>query len=243
MANRQRHRGRHPKDDVIFAQKCLPKLRKAVFDLCFLFSRGYNDTAACKVVGDRYQLTSRQRAAILRSSCAEQSVRLRHEKKAQAIWGKTLCLDGYNILITVETMLSGGLLFCGADGCIRDLASVHGSYRKVEETVPALKTIGETLVGLGVKEAHWYFDSPVSNSGRLASLLRELAAKKEWPWVIEVVRSPDAVLKESLQIITTSDGVVLDECHQWFDLLHPIYEGLTDKPPLLDLREVTTTSP
>ena len=158
MPNRQRHRGRHPKDDVLFAPKQLPRLLEAVVDLCFLFSRGYSDNAACKLVGDRYQLTSRQRSAILRSSASAQSIELRQQKRVRDLDGQTLCLDGYNILITVETMLSGGVLLCGADGCIRDLASVHGSYKKVEETVPALITIGKTIQEAMCVQRTWYFD-------------------------------------------------------------------------------------
>ena len=242
MPNRQRHRGRHPKDDTLFAAKQLPRLREAVADLCFLFSRGYSDNAACKLVGDRYQLTSRQRSALLRSSAPAKSIEIRQQKKTGEVKGKTLCLDGYNILITVETMLSGGILLCGADGCIRDLASVHGSYKKVEETIPALLMIGKAIKEQEVGLAIWYFDSPVSNSGRLAALLRQIAEEHSWPWEVEVVRSPDALLKESSEVITTSDGVVLDECKMWFDLLHRIYDGLTTKPEIIDLRNGSASS-
>ncbi len=234
MPNKQKHRGRHPRDNVLFAEKQFPRLREAVVDLSHLLSRGYNDNAANKLVGDRYQLAARQRALLLRAACPKETSKTRQSKRIEKIENSTLCLDGYNILITVETMLSGGVLLRGADGCIRDLASVHGSYRKVEETIPAIKLIGRHLQETTFKKMCWYFDAPVSNSGRLAALLREMAEEHGWSWEVEVVRSPDNVLKASKDVITTSDGIILDGCVHWFDLLTLIYSELPAKPYILD---------
>ena len=81
--------------------------------------------------------------------------------------GRRVDLDGFNVLTTVEAALSGGVVIVGRDGCYRDMASMHGSYRKVTETRPALMLIGEVLAELGTGECQWYLDQPVSNSGRL----------------------------------------------------------------------------
>ena len=91
--------------------------------------------------------------------------------------GKKLFIDGYNLLITIESALSGGFIFVGRDGCYRDLASVHGTYRRVEETLPAIMTIGKSLMELGVEGVQWYFDAPISNSGRLKVYVHELAVQ------------------------------------------------------------------
>ena len=80
---------------------------------------------------------------------------------------KQLLLDGYNVLTTIEAALSGGVVLACRDGCYRDMASIHGTYRKVEETPPALMLIGKIAAELGVASCLWYLDSPVSNSGRL----------------------------------------------------------------------------
>jgi len=84
------------------------------------------------------------------------------------------------VLITVEAAMSGGVIFVGRDGCFRDLASIHGTYRKVTETIPALQLIGEFLKEAGVTKALWLLDSPVSNSGRLKTLIGELADRNNW---------------------------------------------------------------
>src|SRR5205807_9495166 len=43
-----------------------------------------------------------------------------------------------------------GILMLGRDRCVRDLSSVHGSYRSVDETDRAIELIGATLDELGV---------------------------------------------------------------------------------------------
>jgi hypothetical protein len=75
-------------------------------------------------------------------------------------------VDGFNRLITIEAALSGGALLLCRDGCLRDLASVHGSYRSVQETDEAIRIAGEVLGDLGPAAVSWLRDSPVSNSVR-----------------------------------------------------------------------------
>ena len=56
-------------------------------------------------------------------------------------------------------------------GRYRDIAGVHGTYRKVAETMPAVELIGARLQQLRVSQARWLFDRPVSNSGRIQALI------------------------------------------------------------------------
>ena len=51
---------------------------------------------------------------------------------------RELWIDGYNALTTIESALSGSVILRARDGCYRDMASMHGTYRKVQETVPAI---------------------------------------------------------------------------------------------------------
>ena len=103
-------------------------------------------------------------------------------------------LDGYNVLTTIEAALAGGVILAARDGAYRDMASMHGSYRKVAETRPALELLGRTLAALGVSECRWLLDRPVSNSGRLKGIIEELAAARGWPWRVELVPNPDVLL-------------------------------------------------
>ena len=54
-------------------------------------------------------------------------------------------IDGFNVVASVESALGGGVLLLSRDGALRDMASVHGSYRLVEETHAALIAIAETI--------------------------------------------------------------------------------------------------
>ena len=230
MTHEDRHRGRHPGDDRLFAQGERPALRTAVCELSWLLTRGYNDVSALKLVGDRHGLTQRQRTAALRCSCSDaaRDARAARRQPRAALAGQPLAIDGFNALIILESALSHGIVLRGRDGALRDMASVHGNYRQVSETSFALLAIGRHLHGPspgtvahdGPSTVTWYLDRPVGNSGRLRALLQELAEERKWPWTTELVSNPDAVLVDRHRgdIVATSDAWILDNCERWFDL-------------------------
>jgi hypothetical protein len=225
----------------LFAPGQLERLRAAVADFSMLLTKGYADKSALTLVGDRFSLTQRQRLAVMRSACSDQQLHSRLERRVpvEALAGQPIAIDGYNLLITIEAAMSGGLIFRGRDGCFRDLASIHGTYRKVEETIPAVQLIGDFLAEIRVAQALWLLDSPVSNSGRLKTLIGQLAQQSNWPWEIRLTISPDAELSSPLTvpssqfpghcqlttdnrqltvIVVTTDSVILDACRKWTNL-------------------------
>lgn len=220
MPDRRTHRGPHPADEKLFAPDALADLRLALADFSLLRTKGYAEKSALKLVGDRFSLTQRQRLAVMRSACSDQQLASRSNRRVELkdLAGQSIAIDGYNLLITIEAAMSGGVIFKGRDGCYRDLASIHGTYRKVTETLPALKLIGEFLQETGVGKTLWLLDSPVSNSGRLKALIGDLARRNNWNWNIELLISPDAELKKSKLIVASSDSVVLDDCKKWANL-------------------------
>ena len=231
MPDKRTHRGPHPEDRELFAVEHVATLRAALADYCLLLTKGYATKSSLKLVGDRFALTERQRLALMRSACSERQLSGRRQRCVDAgdLAGRSVALDGYNVLITIEAALGGGVLFEGRDGCYRDLASMHGTYRKVSETIPAARLVGGFLAEAGVAGVHWFLDRPVSNSGRLKALLHEIAQENGWDWQVELVMSPDPVLIESDMIVASSDSVVLDGCHQWTNLARSIIqETVTD---------------
>ena len=52
----------------------------------------------------------------------------------------------------------------------------------------------------------WLLDSPVSNSGRLKTLIGELAQKSDWDWDIKLLISPDAELARTDMVVASSDS-------------------------------------
>jgi len=220
VPDRRKHRGPHPEDARLFAPEAWPVLRRATADLCWLLSRGYADKSALKLVGDRYDLVARQRTAVGRCSCSDARAARRQDHRVgpEELAGRPLWLDGYNVLTTVESALAGGVVLAARDGTCRDMASMHGSYRKVTETLPALRLLGRLTAALKVRQCLWYLDRPVSNSGRLKQIMEDVAAAEGWPWRVELVQDPDAVLAETSQIVATADSAILDRCAAWLNL-------------------------
>lgn len=220
MPDRRRHRGPHPRDRELFAGNQQPALDRATAEQSWLLTRGYTAKSALKLVGDRHALTARQRKAVSHCACGDGALsgRLGRRVEPEALRGEALHLDGFNVLIVLESALSGGLVMFGRDGCARDLASIHGSYRRVEETLAAVALVGETLAALGVSRACFQLDQPVSNSGRLKTRLRQAAAAAGWPWEVELVPNPDRTLVASEAVVASADAWVLDHSARWIDL-------------------------
>jgi len=222
----QSHRGPAAKDDKLFGARQLPALRAATHELCWLLDHGYASHSAIEVVGNRHNLTSRQRMAVSRCACSQDAAQQRGQCQITLaeVCGRELWLDGYNVLTLLESALSGGLVLLGRDGCCRDIAGIHRRYRKVNETAPVVRLIGETIASWGVTCCRWWLDQPVSNSGRLKTFIGEIAASARWNMPVELAFNPDKVLWESEHVIATSDGVVLDRCRQWVNLARAIIE-------------------
>jgi len=214
MPDKRTHRGPHPADAKLFSPKALPSLCEAVADFSLLLTKGYAEKSALKLVGDRFSLTHRQRLAVLRCSCSDQQLRRRTRTllPLKNLAAQTLVIDGYNLLITIEAAVSGAAIFKTRDGSFKDLAGIHGSYRKVTETIPAIGIIGDFLNEINSPPALWLLDSPVSNSGRLKKIIETIAAENNWPWQVNLLTNPDTELINTDSVVVTSDGVILDKC-------------------------------
>jgi hypothetical protein len=236
--DRRQHRGAHPADRQLFAAARLADLRAAVAELSWLLTRGYAPKSALKLVGDRYALTERQRLAVSRAACSDASLERRAACRLSLdkVKDEKLIVDGFNLIITVEAALGGGLLMLCRDGCVRDLSSVHGSYRAVEETERALALIGDVLAALRPAAAAWLLDKPISNSGRLAERIRAMAAKRGWPWGVELVFNPDREIAASDSIVVTSDSNILDTAARQVNLGRHLVEARLPQSWLIDLR-------
>jgi hypothetical protein len=237
MPDKRTHRGPHPQDEKLFSPPAIERVRTAVGDLSLLLTKGYAERSGLKLVGDRFSLTERQRLAVMRSACSDQHLESRSKRRVgiERLAGGDLVIDGYNVLITIEAAMSGGVVLKGRDGCLRDLAGIHGTYRKVTETIPAVHLIGQFLNQVGTSYVKWLLDSPVSNSGRLKTLIGELARENNWNWEIELLTSPDAELAGTDMTIVTSDSAVLDRCKIWVNLARSIIEREIPHCRLIDL--------
>ncbi|MFK7821586.1 MAG: DUF434 domain-containing protein [Planctomycetaceae bacterium] len=229
MSDSRKHRGPHPADENLFAEENLDTLRRATADFCWLLDHGYPVTSSLKLVGDRFCLQERQRTAVKRVSCSSAACEIRTAKRVAISNAPTVWIDGFNLLTTIEAALAGGFILKGRDGCYRDMASMHGTYRKVDETRPALLLVGEYLKSQSVAAVHWLLDQPVSNSGRLATVIREIGESHDWNWTVELVRDPDPVLKELKDaVVVSADSEILNQCASWANVAKSVVDRVPD---------------
>lgn len=237
MPNHRRHRGPHPKDRELFSGDQVDRLVTATSDLCWMLSRGYASKSATELVGNRYGLESRQRIAVGRSACSDAQTehRSRRSIRLDDVSGKSIWIDGFNLLTTIEAALAGGVVLIGADGAYRDMASMHGSYRRVEETSRAIEIVGDTLQRGAVSDVRWFLDQPVSNSGRLRQMLLDGAQRNGWNWSVELVRDPDVVLKSCDEIVVSSDRAILDQARLWLNTSEIVLKPFISETWILNL--------
>lgn len=235
--DRRTSRGPHPKDEDCFSAAALPMLRSAVCDLSWLLTRGYSRKAALELVGDRYLLRDRQRKALQRCAASEQDCasRARRLVAPESIRGATLSVDGYNVLLTVEAALSGGLLLLGRDGALRDLAAMSRHYRRVEVTQKAVELIQQHLDTLGCARVLWSLDRPVSNSARLKKLIEGVVVTSRASWAVDLTSRTDKLLEESPHVVATADSAILDACGRWCNLAREVVGTSVPGAWVLDL--------
>ncbi|MBL0738183.1 DUF434 domain-containing protein [Flavobacterium sp. GN10] len=233
-----KNRGKEASDDDLFGtEKIQLKLKEAVTDLSYFLSRGYGEKATLALVGNRYRLNSRQQQAVRGMSASQSQIEDRQSKEIQSsdLEGKEIAIDGFNALILLESILSNAYVFKGQDGFIRDLSSVHGTYKRVQQTSQAIEMIADFYKKEKIKTMYWFFDKPVSNSGRLKKMIEEIAIENQYDWQVELVYNPDKVIAESNWIAVTSDAWILDHASSNFNLMKYILSQMSIKETLISL--------
>jgi hypothetical protein len=212
-------RGYSPDDKLGFTGKPLETLKRSAQDLYYLLGRGYPMEPASTFIGNHYLLSERQRIALKRSVSSESDIaaRLAKRRPAQTLAGETVNIDGFNTIITLEVAQSGSPVFLCMDGTYRDIAGLRGTYKLIDKTDTAIRSVIYELQRLRVKRAVFWLDAPVSNSGRLKVRIAEIAEEERFETGIELVNNVDKVLYD-LPNVVSSDSIILGRCPSWFNL-------------------------
>lgn len=229
-------RGFMPEDAREFRGECLRLLRRAQADIVLLLDRGYGLRQSVTFAGNHYQLSARQRMALTRATCSSVALENRRAREMTGeSAGSTLTIDGFNLLITLEAALSASTVLRCMDGTLRDLCGLHGTYRLIDKTDPALGRIAGGLEAMRIRQAVWVLDAPVSNSGRLAARIRRAMEGRPFATEVRLSDHADDLLAESPDIVT-SDSIILDRCGRWVNLAARLVSGLSGFEPV-DLTE------
>lgn len=228
-------RGFDPGDGRFFSPEAVATLKRAARQIQYLLDEGYAVKPASTFVGNHYLLSQRQRLALMRVLAPSDRIRSRRDRcvARKDLAGRTVCVDGFNIVITLETALCGSVLFLGKDGAVRDLAGLRGTYRVIPETRRAVEIMLHHLAAAHVRETVVYLDEPVSNSGRLKALMAGVweamnaepaaggeaaaSAGSAMTLDIRIARNVDRLLMAE-PLVITADSVILDACSRWYNL-------------------------
>ncbi len=212
-------RGFLPEDERNFSSKALQLMKTASRHIRYLINEGYDLKSASTFVGNHYQLSERQRLAIMRSAATDQQIADRKNKQAQPeeLAGKEVWIDGFNTIITLEVILSDSIVFSCMDGTLRDLAALRGTYRLIPETDRAVKLMFDALEKAKVQTVRILLDEPVSNSGRLKVRIADIAERYPFELDIRIQKDVDRELYNK-ELVVTSDSIILDHCASWVNL-------------------------
>lgn len=229
-------RGTDPQDSRWFSKEAVLKLQKAQAELEWLLNRGYNNKSVVDMIGNHYQFSLRQRNALTRSTSSKEKCEKREEKCLTLSSCKNNCIyiDGFNLIITLEVALSGGILVVCNDGTMRDLAGLRGTYSIIDKTDSALNLIEKELNDAHISMAKFFLDAGVSNSGRLKKFILEHAEKWNISSEVELMQHVDSFLSTKERIVT-SDSIILDNCGSWLNLGRKTIEDYIPDANIIDL--------
>lgn len=110
-----RKRGYVPEDEKQFTGTQLELLIKAAREVQFLLDRGYEIKPTTTFIGNHYMFSERQRLALARMVSPMERITERKSKellqKEEKKLPKTVHIDGFNTIITLEVALSGSPVF------------------------------------------------------------------------------------------------------------------------------------
>lgn len=202
------------------------KLNEAAYDLRFLLNRSYRKKNALQFVSNKYLLNKQERNYLARSVFSNLKSKSRGEKivEINQIEGQYLLVDGYNVLITTESICQrdyGSLILCD-DMILRDLNAVFGKYKFKESTKKALTAVLELINEHNPTYVNFLFDSPVSFSAKLKNLTNEIMQYYEIQGSANISKNVDFEIvessKENRGVVATGDSVIIDKVNKVVDI-------------------------
>lgn len=214
-----------------------PEVKDAVKDLRYLLNQGYPRDSSVEFVSDHHQLGLQKRHLLARCVFSEDEAQ-EHKKrlitKSEAE-GKSIGIDGYNVLITVESILEGERIVNCDDGFVRDLQAIFGKYKMSDNTENALTKILQILETINPKEAVFLFDKQVSKSGELAGLVRRKIDKFDFQGNAQTTVGTDAEVW-AFEVAASSDRVIIEKSDMVLDL--PAIFLIKEGADFVDMSEI-----
>lgn len=212
------------------------KLREAAADLRYLLSRGYRRESAVRFVGDKHTLSRTERLILYRcvydaATAADHRVKL---VRPDHVSGRTLSVDGYNVLITTENLLSGALVIMSDDGLLRDVSGISSRYTVGERTEEALGALLSAIRDAKPSRVTWLFDAPIPRSGELAALVRRRSRNSGLEGDAQTVKAADRASVRMGEVVASSDSVAVEKTARILDLPQQVAVARGLSPPRVE---------
>ncbi len=198
----------------------------AASDIRYLLDRGYPQKGAVSFVCNHYRL-GRESRHLLSRAVISKAVSEKRKKKflqCEKIKGNNIVIDGYNIIIGMESILEKKAFICD-DGVVRDVKGVFRNFKTSENTGNAIGVILQFLEEKSPSHICFLLDSQVSESGLLARTLREKMAACGLEGDAMTSKHVDYDLKHSDDIVASSDGAIIDAAGKVINFLYCIISG------------------
>ena len=203
-------------------------IKRAIEDFKYLINRGYKKDVALNFVANHYKLSKEDRIKIIRTTHSDEEIELtkRKLKRLKDFEGKTIYIDGFNVLIGLEALIKGHEVVLCDDNIYRDFEKVYGKYKINEYTDKAIALLLEILKYYNIK-AVIYLDAQVSKSGMLAKKIREKILDLNIEGDVFCVKNCDYELKHN-EVVATSDSAIIksDNVKYVVDLISEAIEHL-----------------
>ncbi len=210
---------------------------RAAKDYIYLAEKNYPVKSMVKLVGDRYLLSSAERILLYRGLVTADKLKIRKSKKCTSLpVNGNIYIDGFNVIRTIGSYLNGNFVFRGMDGFLRDVSELHRKALKWEVLERALLLVFDFLEKTNAKEITFYFDKPISHSGKTGKFANDEMKKRKLNGKALLVFSPDHELKNIENgIICTADSAIIDSAQvPVFDLPSAVLYGRF-KPDIFSL--------
>ena len=210
------------------------KLLRPARDIRSILRWGYPKFSTIRFVADHFQLSLEERHILTRVIMPPDRIVSRISKRidCSGIKDRKLLLDGYNVLLSVDSLLKKEPMWFCDDGYIRDTRYYFSKAKQAEDIEEALDVVLET----SPESVFFLFDAQISRSGELAGFTRHKLKEYKISGEAKTSKIADFELKteggnpERNVIVATSDGIIIDSVKEVLDIPACLMEKMRIEP-------------
>ncbi|ABO35754.1 protein of unknown function DUF434 [Methanococcus maripaludis C5] len=187
-------------------------------DLKYLLNRNYRKKSALDFITNHYGLNSFERNFFGRCVFSDDHLEIVNKKRTdltEISKSKSIAIDGFNVLITLDSLIDGVAIFC-EDDVIRDLKYQKG-YKLTEKSEETVEIILKSMLNLNLNNFDVYYDEQTSKSGEISKITRNLMEKYSISGEVILSKKVDFELKQ-YEFVATSDFHIIKNVIGFLDI-------------------------